>query len=298
MRYPIPFLLLIGLGGCSSPAQVAELDWTPVPAVDLGAIVARVGQVPIYESQVLAEAKRRGKSPRGAMDDLVATNLLAESARRHGWRPAGSSEADVKSALVQRFLERDLEPALRAGAVPDSALRPMYDRTREVFIHPRLVEIGVLAVYTGAPMTDGPRQERAQIAKKLEAFLKDHPPSTLAEFSAVAHDPAWSGRVVFGEFIQGLDRPLSRTVGEEVAKLHAIGETTRMLTDEDGFFIARYIGERPPANMTFEQARGPLLAGFHERWRQQQFMELTGKLIQSHRVEAYFDRLPPGDREP
>jgi len=295
VRYPISFLLLIGLGGCSSPAQVADLDWTPVPAADLGGIVARAGHVPIYESQVLAEAKRSGKSTRGALDDLVATNLLAESARRDGWSLVGSSEAEVKSALVQRFLERDLEPNLRAGAVPDSALRPMYDRARDAFIHPRLVEIGVLTVYTGALMAEQPRQERAQIAKKLEAFLKDHPASTLDAFSAVARDPVWSGRVAFGEFIQGLDRPLSRTVGEDVAKLHSVGETTRMLTDEDGFFIARYIGERPSANITFEQARGKLLAGFYESWRQQQFMEFTAKLIQGHKVEAYFDRLTPAD---
>jgi hypothetical protein len=295
VRSQIPVLLLIGLGGCASPAQIADLDWTPVPAADLGGIVARVGPVPIYDSQVLAEAKRSGKSTRGALDALVATNLLAERARQDGWSLVGSSEAEVKSALVQRFLERDLEPNIRAGAVPDSALRPVYDRARDAFIHPRLVEIGVLAVYTGARMAEESRQERAQLAKKLDAFLKGHPANTLDAFSAVARDPVWSGMVAFGKFIQGLDRPLSRTVGEEVAKLRSVGETTRMLTDEDGFFIARYIGERPPANVTFEQARGKLLAGLYENWRQQQFMEFTAKLFQGHKVVAYFDRLPPVD---
>jgi hypothetical protein len=247
----------------------------------------------------MADAKRTGRSPRESLEDLVAFNLLAERARRDGLHPAGISETDVKGALVQRLLERELEPRLRPEAVPDSALRPVYEQAKHVFVHPRLVEIGVLAIYTGARMKGEMRQERERNAKDLATFLQEHPAKSLDDFSAVARDPVWSARnVVYRRFHQGPDQPLSRVIGKEVAKLHAVGETTRQLSDEDGFFIARYIGERPPEDVTFEQARGKLLAAFHEQWQQQQFLEFTAKLADAHKVEAHFDRLPPNEQVP
>lgn len=292
-------LLLLALPSCSSPKRVAETDWVPVPSPDLGPIVARVGQVPLYAKQVLAVAKQTGETEREALDDLVALYLLAERARQAGQSPAGSTDTEVESALVQRLLERELEPRLRPEDVPDSVLRPLYDRALDGFVHPRLVEAGILAVYTGALMKDERLQQRAQTAKELAAFVHEHPARSLDEFSAVASDPAWSVRgVVFGRFIQGPDRPLSRAIGAEVVKLRSVGETTPLLSDEDGYFIARYIDERPPENVTFEQARGKLVAAIYDRWRQQEFLAFTSKLMQAHQVLVNFDRLPTDEQGP
>jgi hypothetical protein len=285
-------LLLVGLASCSPSRRAVELDWTPVAAPDLGAVVARVGAVPIFGSQVVAHAKAIGKAPREALSDLVSLYLLAERARRDGRWPADITDVEVKSAAVQRLLERELEPMLRPEAIPDSVLRPLYDRIKDAFVHPRLVEVGVLAIYTGALMKTEPRNERAAVAKELYAHLQQHPPGSLDAFAAIARDPAWAARnVVYSRFLQAPDRPLSPSVGTEIAKLKAEGETTQLLTDQDGFYLARYIGERPPENITFEQARPKLLEGYLEHWRQQQFQDYTGKLLQAHRVVAFFDRL-------
>jgi hypothetical protein len=203
----------------------------------------------------------------------------------------------VKSALVQRLIEREIEPNLRPEATPDSALRPLYDRARESFVHPRLVEIGVLAIYTGALMKKEIRETREQTAKELATFLRSHPQRTLDEFAAVARDPVWSARnVVFVRLLQSPDSPLSKVVGTEVAKLRMPGDTTQLVIDEKGAFIARYIDERPPENITFEQARDKLLAGFYEQWRRQQFLEFTTRLTQHHRVETHFDRLATNEQ--
>jgi hypothetical protein len=291
--------LLVGICVCSSPAQIADVDWIPVPAPELGAVVARVGQVPIYASQVVAEARRAGKPPRAALDDLVASHLLAEEARRDGWRPVASSEPDVRSALVQRLLERELEPHLRAEAVPDHVLRLIYDRAKDSFVHPRLVEVGALAIDTGALMKGEGLEQRRRAANDLAAFLKNHPARSLDDFIAVARDPVWSSRhVAYDHFLQSADRPLSPKVGEQIAKLRSLGETTGLLTDDEGFYIARYISERPAENITFEQTREKLLAGFLERWQQQQFLEFTGHFVQAHKVEAYYDRLPRNEPGP
>ena len=259
--------------------------------------MARVGQVPIFGSQVLAEARRTGQSARAALSDLVTLYLLAERARQDGRHLAASSEQQIESMLVQRLLERELEPQMRSDAVPDSVLQPLYDRTKTTFVHSRLVEIGLLAVYTGVRMKTEPRNKRTAAAKDLAAYLQEHPPASLDAFAAIARDPAWSSRaVVYSRFYQSLDQPLSETVGTQIAKLRVEGETTPMLSDENGFYIARYIGERPPENISFEQARPKLLEAYLEHWRQKQFHEYTARLLQEHKVVAFFDRL--SEQEP
>ena len=297
MRCRTPLLIACTLASCSSPRQIVEQlaakEWTPAPSPDLGALVARVGQVPIFAKQVEAQSKRTGLPVRAALDELVASYLLAETARSRGHSIAGSSDPDVESALVQRLLEKELEPNLRPESIPDSDLRPVYERMRDTFVHPRLVEIGVLAVYTGAPMAKESRESREQTAKELAQFLKSHPAKTLDDFVALAREPSWAGRhVVFKRMFQGKDNPLSEAVGDEVRKLHAPGDTTPLVVDVDGGFIARYISERPPENITFEQVRAKLATGFYEHWRRQQFLDFTTKLVGHHRVETHLDRLP------
>jgi peptidyl-prolyl cis-trans isomerase C len=288
----LPLLLVLGLVACSAQKTAADRDWTPVVPPDLGAIVARVGEVPIFASQVLAEAKRTGRTPREALDDLVTFNLLAEQARQHGLRPAAMSDEEVRSALVQRLLERDLEPSMTAESIPDQVLRPIYDKAKHLFVHPRLVEVGVLAIYTGALMKDKPREERTRTAKELATWVQTHPPKSLEEFSAIGRAPAWTSRhVSYAKFFQGTDRPLSSAVAPAIAALKTDGEMTQLLSDDAGFYIARYVGERPPENITFEQARAKLRAGYQDRWKRQHFQEYTNKLKQAHKVVAFFERL-------
>jgi hypothetical protein len=286
VRYRPTLVLFLGFSCCSSPHEVADTAWTPLAPPDLGAVVARTGDVPIYAKQVLGEARKTGQSPRQALQALIELNLLAELARKRELHLPDSSDTEVKSALVARMLERDLESKITLEAIPDSALRPLYDKLQDGFVHSRLVEVGVLAVYTGELMKVAPKAERAQTAKELAAAVEKKPPKTLDEFAQVARDPEWSRRdVVYSRFFQSVDQPLSREIGVEVQKLRAPGDTTRMVGDKSGYYIARYIGERPPENITFEQARDGLRAGYYERWRKQKFLDYSSELLSHHKVE-------------
>jgi hypothetical protein len=290
-------VLVLGLASCSVPRQSAVAGWVPGNAPDLGDVVARVGAVPIYAGQVLAEARRSGKDRHEALTSLIDQNLLAELAHESGRRMPDGDDPDVRSALVERLLERDLEPSLQASAIPDSALRPIYERTRDSFVHGRLVEIGVLAVYTGPLMKGAYRQDRTTTAAELAAYVAKHPPQSLDDFAAVARDKPWADRsVVYKRLWQGPDKPFSATVGAQVAKLRAPGQTTPSISDETGFFIARYIDERPPENVSFEQARPKIVAAYLERWRKEQFLEFSAKLMRGHTIAAYFDRITPDEQ--
>jgi hypothetical protein len=290
------WVLLLGLASCTQTRQPSKGDWIPTTAPDLGSVVARVGGVPIFAKQVLAEATRTGGPPRQALAKLLDDNTSAEAARSAGGPMPTEDDPDVKSALVQRLLERELEPGLDQAAIPDSTLRPLYERARDSFVRPRLIEIGVLAVYTGGAMKDQARASREETARELASFLARHPIKSLEEFAALARDSDWSGRAVtYHRLLQGPDKPFSKAVGREVAKLHAPGDTTALLSDETGYFIARYIDEKPPENTTFEQARPTIVAAYLERWRQEQFLAFSGNLLQKHAVQVYFDHITPDE---
>jgi hypothetical protein len=259
-------------------------------------VVARVGDVPIFAKQVLAEASRSGSTTREALAKLIDDNVAAEAVRSLGGPTPSADDPDVEGALVQRLLERELEPGLQQTAIPDSALRPLYEKAHDSFVRPRLVEIGILAIYTGDLMKDEARKARARTAKDLAAFLEKHPATTLEDFAAIAADRKWSEQgVLYQRLLQGPDKPFSKGVGSEVAKLHAPGDTTLVLSDNTGFFIARYIDEKPPQKTTFEQARSTLAAAYFDRWRQEQFLSFSAKLVQNHKVEPHFDRISPDE---
>ncbi len=259
---------------------------------DLGAIVARVGAVPIFGSQVLAESKRTGKSHADALQDLIDMNAMAEAFHHAGHQPPDASDWAVSDALVQRLLERALEPKLRPDAIPDSTLRSFYDRARNLFVHPRLVEVGVLEVHLDPSMKPDQRAARAQTARDLAQFVKEHPPKTLQEFAAIAHQPAWSKRHISAlRFTQSLDHPLSKSVGAEILKLHAPGDTTPLLSDDAGFYLARFIREQPAKNLSYEQVRAQLASRYFDRWQRGQFLDFTNKLMRRHKVQEHFDRL-------
>jgi hypothetical protein len=274
---------------CSS--RTATEQWTLSPAADLGEVVATVAGTPIFAQQVAAKAKATSQGARQALDEIIETFLLAEV--------SFSDDPDLRSAMVQRILERELEPNLRRATLPDSVLRPIYEKTRDHFVHSRLVDVAVLAVYTGAPMQKEDRDPREQTARELAAALKSHPPKTLDEFEAVAAAPYWKERhVTLRRFEQSLDNPLSASVGVEVAKLRAPGDTTPLVIDQDGGFIARYISEKPAENISFADARSTLVDLFYEKLRQEQFLQFTGKLARLHRVQAYFERLSTNEQGP
>lgn len=263
-----------------------------VPAHDLGQVVATVGETSVFAKQVAAKAKATGRHTPQALEEIVDTYLLAELALHRGLAADVSQDSDVRSAMVQRLLEREAEPSLRGETLPEELLRSAYEKAIDYFVHPRIVEIAVLAIQTGAHMQKDAREPRERTARELAALLKKHPPRSLEEFEAVAADAQWKAKhVTLRRLQQTQDRPLSSRVGKEVANLHAPGDITPLVIDQDGCFIARYVAEKPAENVSFAEARPVLVDRLYEKFRQQQFGEFVENLKRMHRIETHFDRL-------
>ncbi len=196
---------------------------------------------------------------------------------------------------MQLLLERELEPHLGKDAIPDDVLRDLYQKALSVFVHPRLVEVGLLIVYTGARMKDEPRAEALETARALEAYVhvttcgqrptpgRRSPPSPPGA-TARCSSPGPGKRST---------SPSPIEVGRAVATLQHPGDTTPLIVNEMGCFLACYVSERPPENVTFEQARDKLRDQVYERWKKAQFLEFAQTAANPHRIEAYPERFAP-----
>ena len=288
MKLLCPLILLVGSVGCARRDSPPEPPWVPAPDSDLGAIVARVGSVPIYARQVAAQAASSKSPPREALDQLISLNLLAEKAHQMASFRPNWHDPELRSALAERLIERDIWPQVRPDRVPDQELRAIYQKAITSFVHTRLVDVAILAVFTGQLMKEKPRTERAESAQALAAHVASTHARSPEDFEAIARDPAWRDRsVTFRRTLQSLDEPFSPKVGAAVAKLRAAGDTTPLIEDGEGFFIATYVGERPPENISFAEVREQIRQRYYEHWRAQRIEQIARKLEEGHRVESH-----------
>lgn len=289
MKWFLSLLLLSACAGCARQNPDAETAWSPAPVDDLGPIVARVGTVPVRAREVEAEMVRSGSSARQSLDALISLHLLAETARaKEGFSPQWMSDPELKSALAERLIDREIAPKLLRDSVPDAELNAIYQRAIKAFVHPRLVDVGMLVIFTGSRMKKEPKLQRAQTARALADYVATRTISGPEDFEAIANDPAWQGRnISYRRTLQSDDDPFSSKVGREVQKLKSLGDTTGLIEDEDGFYLATYAGEKPPENQTYAQAKPTLLQRYYERWRKLQLEQLTKKLGEGHRIEAH-----------
>jgi hypothetical protein len=277
----------LGTSGCARKGAVTAAPWSPATASDLGAVVAKVGEVPIFAEEVADQAARTGKPPRQALDDLVAFHLLAEHARAAGaWPPDGPEAARLrKEVLVQRMLERELEPGVGPEDITDAELRALYDKALITFVHPRLVEVAVLEITPGRRATPAVRAEARENALALVAAVRAGKGQSPADLQVLASDEGWHRkRVRYTRFLQGPNGPKSTTFAAAVTKLRP-GETSGLIEDEYGLYVARYAGERPAKNVTFEEAKAELRTGFYPRWRLSKFLEFADQAAAKHEVE-------------
>ena len=278
-------------GDARAPQGARAIAWVPEPTADLGAVVARVGEVPIFAAEVEAQMQSSGKTSHQALEDLIAFHLLAERTREVGIQPDDFAGGLPRELLVQRLLEREFEPHTRADDIGDDDLRRVYERGKDAYVHPRLVEIALLAVYTGDLMKPERRARLRELAQAMADDVARRPVRTPEDFATIAADPRWSGKVALRRLLQGPERPFGAAVGAAVMRLSKVGETTSLVEDPSGLYLARYIAERPAENIGFAAVREQLRAQAYPYCRQQRFAQLVARLAQGHQVEAYPDKL-------
>jgi hypothetical protein len=284
---PLAWVAVLALASCGRH-PLRTTPWVPEPAADEGAVVARVGEVPIFAAEVAGQAARTGKPPREALDDLIALHLLAERVRAH-WPPDDPGAREVEQQmLVQRLAEREFEPISRPEDMPDEAVRPLYERAHDTFVHGRLVEVAVLSLTPGRKALPEVRAAARKTMTELKALVDLGKEKTAEALQQAMGEEKWRDRKVqYFRFLQATSKPYTAKFGAEVAKMKTPGETIGVIEDEYGFYIARYLGDRPAQNQTFEQVKKDLREGYYARWRQAKFLEWMEQIAASHEVELH-----------
>jgi peptidyl-prolyl cis-trans isomerase C len=291
----------VGLAACRSPVSSsapggAAASWAVENAPDLGPVVARVGQSPVFAAEVRAQSQRSGKPPREALDELIRFQLLAERARTRGIAPPVAGDPASRALLVQRLIEREFEPSVDPGQLSEQELRSVYEKARTTFVHPRLVRVALLSVYPRRGLAKEVALQRArETAFALFDFVSKRPERGEEDFFTIQQQPQWLSRKVhFTRIWQGPDEsfgPLRAREGAAIARLLEPGDTTPLLEDHGAYHIARYIEERPARNLSFEQARDELRRDYYPRWRRERFERFAGQLTDAHRIETFSDRV-------
>jgi hypothetical protein len=146
-------------------------------------------------------------------------------------------------------------------------------------------------------MKPEPRARAEGIARELKLAV-DRLPKTVREFQALANDPVWVERKISATTVlQGEDAPFPRVVGRAVRALAAPGDTTPLVGDETGYYVARYVSEKPPQNISFADAAPGLRDQMYEPWRRQRFLQLSLQMADGHDVQVFpenFARLADG----
>ncbi len=279
--------MVVALSSCTRGASPSLAPATRA-ATAADPALARVGDVAILRSDVATQMRATGQNERAALDDLIHFELLARAAAQSVSPADHDVRAATEAMLVQRYIETDLEPHLGKADIPDDVLRGVYDRALKIFVHPRLVDVATLSVYTGARMKPEPRARATAAAHALDELLRRSPRHTVDEFESIARDPAWKERKVqYSRTWQAIDDPFPAEFGREAQRLARPGDVTPMVAAQTGFHVALYLGERPSENVTFAEARDRLRDEIYERWRTGRFLEFTQAAAGAHTIEAY-----------
>ncbi len=302
MRAATRFMLVMGIGtmlaslapetGCSSrPRRPADRASTPV--------VATVGGIPIRAADIAAQMRARNIGAVQALSDLMTFEILARAAAAETQDPTRGEQQELRALKVQRLVEREIEPGISPAAIEDGEVRAVYERGKARFVHDRLVQIQILCLFTGARMKPEPRARVEDNARRLRALLQTRVPTARGAaaappgFEEIAKDPIWIDRKVSLTTVwQQEDQPFPPVVGRAVQALSRPGDTTDLVGDETGYYIARYLAEKPPENVSFAEAEPLIRREMYEPWRRQKFLQLSLGMSRTHDIEVFPENFP------
>jgi hypothetical protein len=302
VRAATPFTIVMGIGtllaslapetACSSQRRrPADRASTP--------LVATVGGTPIRAADIAAQMRAKSIGAMQALSDLMTFEILARAAAPEAEDPTREEQEELRDLKVQRLVEREIEPRISPAAIEDGEMRSVYERGKARFVHDRLVQIQILCLFTGARMKPEARARVEDNARRLRALLQTRVPTARGAtaaapgFEEIAKDPVWIDRKVSLTTVwQQEDQPFPLVVGRAVQALSRPGDTTDLVGDETGYYIARYLAEKAPENVSFADAEPLIRREMYEPWRRQKFLQLSLGMSRAHDIEVFPENFP------
>jgi hypothetical protein len=272
------FALVLVLAGCGGDAPT-EASRPSVPPL------ARVGDRVLDEAGFESElarwraARRPVTTAEQVVREWVERESLLKRAMEMGLADDPAVRRDLDQLLVQRWLERELQPGLDAMEVSTEEVKAEYDRDVARFTQPARVRLAVL--FQEAPRRSGEAsrdEARSRLESARQRVLEDPPLGgrgpAAGGFGAMAAEVSDDqasryrggdlGWLEPGRF----DYRWPRVVLETGYALE-VGEISGLLETETGFYLVRKTDERASTVIPLEQVESQLRQTLLVRRRQE-----------------------------
>src|SRR3954468_1293553 len=263
-----------------------------------GPVVAKVGN----ETITAAEFKKRldETSPflraryntverkKEFLESLIRNELLAQEAERQGLDKSPAVREQMKRAMIQELIKKQLDEKLSGNDIPESELKGFYDAHIEDFVKPERARVyHILVAATDA-------KDKAQARKKAETMLKDITERTkkgeVNAFQAVAMKESQdkTSAPMGGDLRFVSKDELTKSYSAELANaafdLKGPGDVAGPIETPAGFEIVKMQVKTPSVNRSFDESKEGIRGRMARERRSKDYDDFIKKLREDGKV--------------
>ncbi len=256
-----------------------------------GPIEITAGRLRRYAEQYPA------RSPRVLAAELIDFELLAAEAARRGLGTDPEVQAEVRPALVTRYLKGHFETVWRAETLPEDLVADSYERNRAFFVRPELVTADHIVLTQARKLPEDiviVAQAEVLMAALHESLVADPPVDAAAFLARVGGFVDRAGALGLelrgerlGRFAQ--KGKLDPGFAARVFELHRPGEISPVFTSSFGWHIARLELREAAINRPLAEVNAELRTRIEPEVRELKLRELTDALIRDLGVQIDFE---------
>jgi peptidyl-prolyl cis-trans isomerase C len=192
------------------------------------------------------------------LDNLIRQEVLAAEAERQGLDKDPDVRATLRKIMVQKLVQKKFQPDPGAPPdVPEADLQKYYEDHKGEYVRPRRVRAQAIVLSFANPAE---KAKKVAVAKKALARIKAEEKKdpavfnkVVAEVSEDAATKAAAGDLQFRSQDE-LEKAYSKALATAVFALKP-GETSGVIEGPSQVYVARFGGEQPDLNRTFDQVK-------------------------------------------
>jgi peptidyl-prolyl cis-trans isomerase C len=224
------------------------------------------------------------------LESLIRNELLAQEAERQGLDKSPAVREQVKRAMIQELIKKQLDEKLSGNDIPDSELKGFYDTHVEDFVKPERARIyHILFAAKDA-------KEKAQARKKADTLLKEINERTkkgeVNAFQAVAmkesQDPASAPMGGDLRFVSKdeLTKAYSADLANAAFDLKNPGEMAGPIDTPAGVELVKMQIKTPSVNRSFEESKEGIRGRMARERRSKDYDDFVKKLRDNGKVSV------------
>src|SRR5256885_6179209 len=220
------------------------------------------------------------------LESLIRNELLAQEAERQGLDKSPAVREQMKRAMIQELIKKQLDEKLSGNDIPDGELKGFYDSQIEDFVKPERARIYHILVAA----KDG----KAQAKKKAETLLRDITERTkkgeVNAFQAVAQkeSQAPTSAPMGGDLRFVSKDELAKSYSAELANaafdLKNPGDVAGPIETPAGYELVKMQVKTPSVNRSFEESKEGIRSRMARERRSKDYDDFVKKLRDNGKV--------------